>query len=166
MYIQTMNKDAIINLRISQSLKEAFQAVADAEGFSMSELLVASAKDIVKRGRVPINIRSKIERRRSSILTIPFIKRILEMVFEDPKYAKVKGAFLFGSYAKGRATPASDVDLFLELDEGFTLFDLEELNGELEAKMHKSVDISTNDDDSYFCRHIQKERIRLYERKI
>lgn len=159
-----MNKDTLINLRVNKDLKEDFQAVVENEGFTMSQVLEASMKDIAKRGFVPINIKTKIERKRRQIIDIPFIKKQLEEVLRSRKDNNVKSVSLFGSYSKGTATPSSDVDLFLEVDEGFSLFDYADLQAELEKLLGKNVDLVTRTDDEYFINHIQKEKIQIYER--
>ena len=55
-----MKKDTIINLRINQEIKDRFQEIADQEGFTMSQILEASMKDIVSRNYIPIYIKSKM----------------------------------------------------------------------------------------------------------
>lgn len=159
-----MNKDTLINLRVNKDLKEDFQAVVENEGFTMSQVLEASMKDIAKRGFVPLNIKSKIERKRRQMIDIPFIKKMLEEALKSGREDNIKSVSLFGSYSKGTATPSSDVDLFLEVDEGFSLFDYADLQSELERLLGKNVDLVTRTDDEYFTNHIQKEKIQIYER--
>ena len=159
-----MNKDTLINLRVNKDLKEDFQAVVKNEGFTMSQVLEASMKDIAKRGFVPLNIKSKIERKRRQMIDIPFIKKMLEEALKAGREDNIKSVSLFGSYSKGTATPSSDVDLFLEVDEGFSLFDYADLQSELERLLGKNVDLVTRTDDEYFTNHIQKEKIQIYER--
>ena len=159
-----MRRDTLINLRISSELKENFQAIVGQEGFGMSEVLEASMKDIVRRGMVPINIRSQIERPQRPVISIPFIKSCLEDIMSSKKGEKVRSVSLFGSYSKGTATKSSDVDLFLEFDDELTLMELADLQMELEKALGKKVDLVTDSSDPYFMSHIQKEKIRLYER--
>ena len=157
-----MNKNTLINLRVNKDLKEDFQAVVENEGFTMSQVLEASMKDIVKKDYVPISIKNQIDRKRKSILTIPFIKKHVDEVLASKNY-KVKTVSLIGSYSKGTATPSSDVDLFLEVEEDFTLFDYAELLTELEKSLGKKVDLITKADDEFFRSRIQKEKIKIYE---
>ena len=63
-----MNKDTLINLRITKELKDDFQTVVENEGYTMSEVIEASMIDIVCRNNIPINIRSKIQRKRRMII--------------------------------------------------------------------------------------------------
>ena len=160
-----MNKDILINLRTSKELKEDFQTIVEQEGFTMSQVLEASMKDIVKRRMVPINIRSKIERKRETVLTIPFIKTTLENAIYKCGAYKVLNVYLFGSYARGTARPSSDIDFFVETENGFSLFDMAELIAELEKRLGKKVDFVTQKDDKVFFNHVVRERIQLYERR-
>ena len=160
-----MNKDTLINLRVNKSLKEDFQAVVEREGFTMSEVLEACMKDMVKRNIVPINIKTRIDKKGQPLITIPFIKKCLDEILSKESNEKIKSASLFGSYSKGTATTKSDVDLFIDVDEGFSLFDLADLQIDLEAALGKKVDLITKKDDDYFMNVIKKEEIKLYERR-
>ena len=159
-----MKKDTLINLRINQGLKEDFQSIVEREGFTMSEILEASMEDIVKRNIIPLNIRSKVKRRTPTI-TIPYIKKCLDEIIEKMNDKRIKSISLIGSYAKGNATSNSDVDLFVDVDNGYSLFDLADLQTELETALGKKVDLVTKSDDEYFMNNIQREKIQLYERR-
>lgn len=160
-----MNKDTLINIRVNKDLKEAFQKIIEIDGYTMSDLLEATMRDIVKRGYIPIGLRSKLPPSRSGIITIPSIKIAIENIIAgmDNK-DKIKAISLFGSYSKGLATPKSDIDLFLEADRGFSIFDLGDLQNKLEKILGKKVEIATNTDDEYFMNYINKEKIQLYSR--
>ena len=58
-----------------------------------------------------------------------------------PGYGVVK-AYLFGSHARGDADAASDVDLCIEPDDGFTLFSLGGFGSHLEEALGVPVDVS------------------------
>lgn len=59
---------------------------------------------------------------------------------------------VFGSLAHGEATPASDVDLLVDLEPGRTLLDLAAFRREAEQILGMPVDVATSD--------MLKERIR------
>lgn len=75
---------------------------------------------------------------------------------------------LFGSYARGEATPESDIDLLADVPEDFGLFKLAGLREELEEALHKPVDLVTagglqtpgNED---FARRILEDEVILYD---
>lgn len=72
----------------------------------------------------------------TGILTIDQIKEICVSVLS--KY-EVNYCYLFGSYAKGKATPTSDVDLFISTSvTGLKFFGLVE---ELRTSLNKKVDL-------------------------
>lgn len=59
---------------------------------------------------------------------------------------------VFGSYARGQQRPDSDIDLLVELEPGRDLFDLVELKQELEEKLHRRVDVLTEQSLSPYIR--------------
>ena len=159
-----MKKDVLINLRINKELKEEFQQVTERYGYTMSQVLTAFMKDVVKRDIVPMNIRNKIETKREGVLSIPFIKKCLEETIEKLDQQNIVSVSLFGSYSKGEATSKSDIDFFIEAEGDYSLFDLADLQIGLEVKTSKKVDLVTKKDNEYFIKHISKEKIVLYER--
>lgn len=159
-----MNKDTLINIRINKELKDDFQTAVEKEGYTMSEVIEACMLDIVSRNIIPINIRSKIQRKRRMIINIPFIKQCIDNYIYQNKENKIQSVSLFGSYAKGLAKPNSDIDLFVDFDAEATLFDVSDLQRHLEKETGKKIDIATNKENTSFYNHIQKERIKLYER--
>ncbi|MCI6216186.1 MAG: nucleotidyltransferase domain-containing protein [Mollicutes bacterium] len=160
-----MNKNVLINIRINKELKDEFQSITEREGFTMSEVLEASMRDIVKRNSIPIYIKSKINKKITPTLSIPFIKKCIDEILQNMENKKIKSISLFGSYSKGTATPSSDIDLFLDVDEGFSLFELADLQIGLEKVLGKKVDLVTRKDDDYFINEIKRDEIKLYERR-
>jgi hypothetical protein len=78
----------------------------------------------------------------------------------------VKRAAIFGSYARGDQKKKSDVDIWIELDDEKSLFDLIGLQLELEKKIKKKVDLGE------YCtirprikENILKEQVLIYEEK-
>jgi predicted nucleotidyltransferase len=70
------------------------------------------------------------------ILTIDDIKNACKMVLDE---YSVKYCVLFGSYAKGKATELSDVDLLISSDvTGLRFFGIAE---RLREELHKKVDL-------------------------
>lgn len=94
------------------------------------------------------------------ILKIDFIKSVANDIFS--KY-DVNFCYLFGSYAKNKANPFSDVDLLIDTDiTGLDFFGLVE---ELRQSLHKKVDllkINQLDNNQELLKDILKDGIRIY----
>ncbi len=159
-----MNKDVLINLRVNKELKEAFQEIVSSDGFTMSEVIEASMKDVVRRGMIPINLRSKLHPVKAPVLTIPFIKECIEDIVGANFYDGVESVYLFGSYAKGKATSASDVDLLIKPIGDFSYGEIGELTEMLSKVLGKKVDASLTTSSGPYMHYIQREKIQLYER--
>ncbi len=71
------------------------------------------------------------------IYTIEEIKKILEEVLRDKPIYQV---ILFGSYAKQKATPKSDIDLIIDTNSELKGFALLKLICQIEEKFKKEVD--------------------------
>ncbi len=70
------------------------------------------------------------------VLNIEYIKKEVSNILS--KY-KVNFCFLFGSYAKNKATPSSDIDLLIDTEiTGLDYFGLIE---ELRQSLHKKIDL-------------------------
>lgn len=160
-----MNKDTLINIRISQDVKDEFQKIVQREGFTMSEVVQATMMDIIKRDAITLNVRSKIKKKANRVLTIPYIKKCLENAVLNLNNYGIKRISLFGSYANGTATAKSDVDLFIETDKSLSLFDLSGLKIVFETALNKTVDLITHNNNEYFMNQIEREKIPLYERR-
>jgi len=71
------------------------------------------------------------------IYTIEEIKKILEELLRDKPIYQV---ILFGSYAKQKATPKSDIDLIIDTNSELKGFALLKLICQIEEKFKKEVD--------------------------
>ena len=94
------------------------------------------------------------------VLSTEAIKRICADVFQD--YA-VDYCYLFGSYAKGKATETSDVDLFLSTEaEGLRFYGLVDA---LRVALNKRVDVLDQrqiDGNEKLLREILKDGVKIY----
>jgi predicted nucleotidyltransferase len=71
----------------------------------------------------------------------------------------VRRAGMFGSFARGEQTPASDVDLLIEPDANATLFTLARLEMALEEVLSRPVDLITFNALETSARQRLRERI-------
>lgn len=78
---------------------------------------------------------------------------------------------VFGSFARGEATPSSDIDLLIALKPAgvrpvLGLFEFIKIEQALEKKLGRKVDLVTEDDINPRRRkNIEKDRVVLYEAK-
>ena len=96
----------------------------------------------------------------NGILEIEDIKQKVSEILS--KY-NVNFCYLFGSYAKGKAVPTSDVDLIIDSDiTGLDYFGLVE---ELRESLHKRVDllkVNQLDNNQQLLKEIMKDGIKIY----
>lgn len=122
--------------------------------------------DISKQGTIKYNfMMQKLELygyidEEHGVLTIQKIKEICAEVFAD---FEVEYCYLFGSYAKGRATEKSDVDLLISTSvTGIKFFDLVE---SLREALNKRVDVLNQEqlNNNYdLVKEILKDGVKVY----
>ncbi len=69
------------------------------------------------------------------------IEEIKKKIIPVLKEAGVTRSSLFGSYVRGEQTEKSDVDILVDFPEGYSLFDVVDLQHKLEDALGKSVDL-------------------------
>lgn len=98
----------------------------------------------------------------NKVYTLDEIRSIAAPIAED--YG-VDALYLFGSYARGDATPESDMDFRIDKGSVCSVFKLGGLYTEMEHSFDKKMDIMTTQmlsDD--FLRSIRGEEVLIYER--
>lgn len=78
----------------------------------------------------------------------------------------VREAYLFGSFARGEESDASDIDLRLVCGPSMTYGVLYEISQKLESALGRTVEIVTNPPEYMrprFRENIQKDEVLLYE---
>lgn len=96
-----------------------------------------------------------------TVLPVETVQSVVSTLAREYGVQKI---YLFGSYARGEATPDSDIDL--RIDRGrIRGLEFAGLLGDLQDALGKSVDlISTIGMDPAFLDKIHKEEILLYDR--
>lgn len=69
------------------------------------------------------------------------LENIKEKALPILKKANIKKASIFGSYVRGEQTEKSDIDFLVEYPEHTSLFDVVELQQDLQEALGKSVDV-------------------------
>lgn len=166
-----MKKQSNIIIRVDEEVKNSFQKLVEANKTTMSFVLNETMIEMVNRQSIPLRIRCRINAeaaKKENTYTIAEIKHLLEETINDANLkSKIKKAYLFGSYSRGEETEKSDIDLRIEYDNRFNLFDLSEMSYMLKQKTGKKVDIATqkpSDMDPEFYSAIKKDEICIYER--
>lgn len=94
------------------------------------------------------------------ILTIDQIRKICGEIFKD---YSVEYCYLFGSYAKGKATEKSDVDLLVAMPvDGMKFFELIEVLREQLKKKIDLLDIAQLDNNPALVQEILRDGIKIY----
>ncbi len=86
-------------------------------------------------------------------ITLGKLRRILH------KHGVIQ-ASVFGSYARGEQTPQSDLDLFIRCQPGVSLFDVFDLQAELERQTGVSIDLVTKI-NTHFSEYIEPDMIEI-----
>lgn len=95
-------------------------------------------------------------------LTIEYIKKETESIFK--KYDFIEKVYLIGSYAKGKATSNSDIDIvvILNANVGMKLYGLYD---DFENTLNKRVDVMTeNEIKSIMPKTYERDRVLIYEK--
>lgn len=94
------------------------------------------------------------------ILTIDQIRKICGEIFKD---YSVEYCYLFGSYAKGKATEKSDVDLLVAMPvDGMKFFELIEVLREQLKKKIDLLDIAQLEKNPALVQEILRDGIKIY----
>lgn len=94
------------------------------------------------------------------ILSIDQIKKICSEVFKN---YSVDFCYLFGSYAKGKATEISDIDLLVAMPvDGMKFFELIEILREQLKKRIDLLDVAQLDNNPTLVKEILKDGIKIY----
>ena len=157
-------KNTNIIIRIEEELKNDLQDIANKNHYTISNIIIACIKDIVRKKKIPINLLPYLNSKpNNNKINIPLIKRALFEILEQNGINNVSKAYLFGSYAKGYANDLSDVDLCISTSlKGLEFIGLIE---ELRTVLHKKIDLLRLSDlmnNEELLQEIMKDGIKIY----
>lgn len=93
------------------------------------------------------------------------IESLKEILLPIAKRHGVKKLSVFGSVARGEATDKSDVDLLVDVPDGWGLFALGGFYADIDDALVCEVDlVTTGIEDKEFLHAIQKDEVVIYER--
>jgi uncharacterized protein len=91
------------------------------------------------------------------------LNEIKTKVSDTARQYGVKKVFLFGSYARGKANPESDIDICIEKGNIQTLFELSGFCQDLKETLGSKVDVVTTAALSEeFKKQIEKDMVLIY----
>ena len=108
------------------------------------------------------NLTGGWERRRQVVTREAVIEAVSAVAVD---FGRIRKIYLFGSVVKGAQTEASDVDLCVETDEGFSLFDAGAFGSRVKAILGTDIDIVTEKScRPHVAGSMRQERVLVYER--
>jgi len=81
------------------------------------------------------------------------------------QFSKVSNAWIYGSFAREDDMPGSDIDIAVKTDDGFSYFDLAEIQYQLENEVNRKIDVGFIDSfKPYILKNIKPDLRLIYER--
>lgn len=102
----------------------------------------------------------RASRRRRKIYSLDEISTIIAPVAERYGTGTIR---IFGSYARGEATPESDIDLLIDPGNIQSYFRFATLAADLEKALGKQVDAISSGCNPRFIEKIHKDLVTIYE---
>jgi len=81
------------------------------------------------------------------------------------QFSKVSSAWIYGSFSREDDRPGSDIDIAVKTDEGFSYFDLAEIQYQLENEVNRKIDVGFIDSfKPHILRNVEPDLKLIYER--
>jgi predicted nucleotidyltransferase len=88
-----------------------------------------------------------------------------QLVSTISRFDAIKSAWIYGSFSRGDDGPKSDIDLAINVDKGFSYFDLAEVQFHLELETKRKIDIGFLDSfKPHILAHVKPDLKIIYER--
>jgi len=93
-------------------------------------------------------------------------KKIIKQIKNKLKlFSKVNSAWIYGSFSREDDMPKSDIDIAIKTDEGFSYFDLAEIQYQLENEVNKKIDIGfISSFKPHILKNVKPDLKLIYER--
>ena len=97
--------------------------------------------------------------------TIDRSKIIKQIVNKLKQFSKVSNAWIYGSFSREDDGPGSDIDIAVKTDEGFSYFDLAEIQYQLENEVNRKIDVGFIDSfKPHIFKNVESDLKMIYER--
>ena len=81
------------------------------------------------------------------------------------QFSKVSSAWIYGSFSREDDRPGSDIDIAVKTDEGFSYFDLADIQYQLENEVNRKIDVGFIDSfKQYIFKNVEPDLRLIYER--
>lgn len=81
------------------------------------------------------------------------------------QFSKVSSAWIYGSFSREDDRPGSDIDIAVKTDEGFSYFDLAEIQYQLENEVNRKIDVGFIDSfKPHIFKNVEQDLRLVYER--
>lgn len=81
------------------------------------------------------------------------------------QFSKVSSAWIYGSFSREDDRPGSDIDIAVKTDEGFSYFDLADIQYQLENEVNRKIDVGFIDSfKPYIFKNVEPDLRLIYER--
>lgn len=93
-------------------------------------------------------------------------KKIISDITNNLKqFSKIHSAWIYGSFSREDDGPKSDIDLAVKTDDGFSYFDLAEIQYQLENTVNRKVDVGFIDSfKDHIFQNVEPDLKLIYER--
>lgn len=82
------------------------------------------------------------------------------------KFNEIRKAWIYGSFSREDDGPKSDIDIAIETSDGFSYFDLAEVQFQLEKLVNRKVDVGFIDSfKPYVLEHVKPDLKLIYEKR-
>ena len=100
-----------------------------------------------------------------AFMTLDRNKIINKIVNKLKQFSKVRNAWIYGSFSRKDDGPKSDIDIAVKTDEGFSYFDLAEIQYQLENEINRKIDVGFIDSfKPHIFKNIETDIKLIYER--
>lgn len=81
------------------------------------------------------------------------------------QFSKVSSAWIYGSFSREDDRPGSDIDIAVKTDEGFSYFDLADIQYQLENEVNRKIDVGFIDSfKPHIFKNVEPDLRLIYER--
>lgn len=156
---------SVLSVRVDSDIKESFAELCEELGMSASVAVNMFVRQMLREKSLPFVPSLSKDEKNGGVLSKQAIAHAVVSAAE--KRAGIKSVIMFGSYARGEASPQSDIDLRVRLDEKkqMSLFALSSFADEIREATGKQVDVLTAEGlRKDVAAAVEHEGVTIYER--